>query len=129
MEQYRFTGDVAFLKNRTSQLHGAAQFFVDTLVDYNGWKVNSPSLSPENEYVFDEVTNNWQTLTQGTTFDNSLIWELFGIIEDVQSEFNSFDAGFVGKVKALRAQLPPLQISKRTNGIQEWIHDYNEVCL
>lgn len=127
MEQYRFTGDKAFLKSKASQLQGAAQFFVDTVVDYNGWKVVSPSLSPENEYVFSG--DNDQALTLGTTLDNSLLWELFGIIEEVQTEVGGIDPSFVDKVKTPRAQLPPLQISPTTKGIQEWIHDYAEVRI
>jgi alpha-L-fucosidase 2 len=126
MEQYRFTGNKAFLSSKVDQLQGAAQFFVDTLVEYNGWKVVSPSLSPENEYIFSGA--DAQALSLGTTMDNSILWELFGIIEEVQSEVGGIDPSFVAKVMTLRSQLPPLQVSRRTNGIQEWIHDYNEVC-
>jgi alpha-L-fucosidase 2 len=127
MEQYRFTGDKAFLKSKAGQLQGAAQFFVDTLVDYNGWKVVSPSLSPENEYILPGSNNNAQALTFGTTMDNSILWELFSIVEEVQAEVGGIDPAFADKVRALRAKLPPLQVSPSTKGIQEWIHGYAEV--
>ena len=49
-DRYEYTGDRAYLQRIYPLLKGAAQFFLDTLVEEptHHWLVTSPSLSPEN---------------------------------------------------------------------------------
>ena len=50
-EHYLFTGDKAYLKKIYPAMKGAAQFFLDTLVEEptHHWLVTCPSVSPENK--------------------------------------------------------------------------------
>ena len=53
-DHYEYTGDRRYLQRIYPLLKGAAQFFLDTLVEdpTHGWLVTSPSLSPENAHPF-----------------------------------------------------------------------------
>lgn len=42
-----FTGDLEFLRDMYNVLKGAVQFFLDFIVEKDGYLVTSPSLSPE----------------------------------------------------------------------------------
>lgn len=126
-EQYRFTGDKAFLEENYETMAGLLEFYFGFLTEYNGWKVTNPSLSPENQFYLPN-TNIMEAITLGPTIDNSLIWELCGNVIDASRELGLNNSDFLNQVQALREQLPPLMISY-FGGIQEWIIDYEEVCL
>ena len=53
-DRYDFSGDKAYLAKVYPAMKGAAQFFLDTLVEEpkHKWLVTSPSLSPENGHPF-----------------------------------------------------------------------------
>ena len=53
-DRYEYTGDRGYLQRIYPLLKGAAQFFLDTLVEEptHHWLVTSPSLSPENPHPF-----------------------------------------------------------------------------
>ena len=53
-DRYEYTGDPAYLATIYPLLKGAAQFFLDTLVEdpTHQWLVTSPSVSPENPHPF-----------------------------------------------------------------------------
>ncbi|CZR61717.1 uncharacterized protein PAC_11614 [Phialocephala subalpina] len=123
MEHYRFTGDILLLGQKFDVLKDAALFFVDFLTDYNGWKLTNPTLSAENTYVL--PSGGTAAITLGSTLDNSLLWELFGIVLEAQDIVAKHDAQFTAQITELRAQLPPLRVNS-FGGIMEWIHDYNE---
>lgn len=125
LEYYRYTGDVEFLASKYQTLKDSAQFFVDFLTDWNGtWKVTNPTISPENEYYVPNTTIE-QAITAGSTIDNSLLWELFGALIEVQAATGISDSEFADTITALRAKLPPLRESY-FGGIMEWIEDYKE---
>ena len=73
-DRYEYTGDRAYLQRIYPLLKGAAQFFLDTLVEEptHRWLVTSPSLSPENPHPFGT------SLAMGPTMDESILRELFG---------------------------------------------------
>ena len=73
-DRYEYTGDRAYLQRIYPLLKGAAQFFLDTLVEEptHRWLVTSPSLSPENPHPFGT------SLTMGPTMDEAILRELFG---------------------------------------------------
>jgi alpha-L-fucosidase 2 len=73
-DRYEYTGDRGYLQRIYPLLKGAAQFFLDTLVEEptHGWLVTSPSLSPENAHPFGT------SLTIGPTMDGQILRELFG---------------------------------------------------
>ena len=127
-EHYRFTGDIQFLKKYYNIMYSAVQFYQDFLVDYNGWKVTNPSVSPENSYKNGTISGS---MTIGSTIDSSILWELFGNLLEA--------AQILGKpvlhdqtlmaAQTLRAQLPPLRVSPTTGTLMEWIADFTEVCV
>ncbi|KAH8591348.1 Six-hairpin glycosidase-like protein [Bisporella sp. PMI_857] len=123
MEHYRFTGDKTLLEEKFDVLKDSALFFVDFLSDYKGWKVTNPTLSCENTYILPSGTS--AAITLGATLDNSLLWELFGIVLEAQDILSRDDAQFTAQITKLRAQLPPLRVNS-VGGIMEWIEDYKE---
>ena len=125
MEYYRFTGDSAFLAGKYSTIKGAAEYFNSFVTDYNGWKVTNPTLSPENDYYIPGTNETKGAMTLGSTIDNSLLRELFGVIKEAQNVLNN-DGAFVEETQNIKSQLPPLQVNSN-GGIMEWIHDYEEV--
>ncbi len=66
-------GDRAYLRTIYPLLKGAAEFFVDTLVEEptHGWLVTSPSLSPENLHPFGT------SLVMGPAMDSQILRDLF----------------------------------------------------
>jgi alpha-L-fucosidase 2 len=72
-DRYEYTGDRAYLRTIYPMLKGAAQFFVDTLVEEPSrrWLVTSPSVSPENLHPFGT------SLVMGPTMDQQILRELF----------------------------------------------------
>ena len=73
-DRYEYSGDRDYLRRIYPLLKGAAQFFLDTLVEEpsHHWLVTSPSLSPENAHPFGT------SLTMGPTMDEAIVRELFG---------------------------------------------------
>ena len=72
-EHYRFTGDRKFLAKSYPAMKGAAQFFLDTLVEEptHKWLVTCPSLSPENKHPYRT------SICAGPTMDMQILRDLF----------------------------------------------------
>lgn len=121
---YLYTGDTQFLKKYYPVIKGAAEFFASSLQrDKNShWLLVSPSNSPENNFIRDGV--NQASIAAGTTMDNQLVFDLFSVLID-SAEILDLDADFSRKVKALRDDLPPMQIGK-FGQLQEWLHDWDD---
>ncbi len=118
-ENYEFTGDQKFLKQIYPQMKGAAQFFLDTLVEEptHHWLVTSPSLSPENKHP------RGASITDGPTMDEEILRDLFTNCISA-SEILGVDKKFRGQLAAARARLAPLQIGK-AGQLQEWLEDWD----
>src|SRR5439155_8586636 len=73
-DRYEYSGDREYLQRIYPLLKGAAQFFLDTLVEEpaHHWLVTSPSLSPENPHPFGT------SLAAGPAMDRQILRELFG---------------------------------------------------
>lgn len=123
-EYWRFTQDTSTLQQRYDLLRDAAMFMAEFLTDYKDWKVTNPTLSPENEYYLPNSTST-AAITLGATIDNSILWELFGMVLEAQEALEINDTQLSELMTTRRAQLPPLMISS-FGGIQEWIEDYEE---
>jgi alpha-L-fucosidase 2 len=117
---YEFTGDQAFLKRLYSPMKGAAEFFLDTLVEdpKHHWLVTNPSLSPENAHHGPR-----QTCAPGPTIDEQIIRDLFSHCIDA-SEKLGVDADFRKQLATARARLAPNQIGK-DGQLQEWLEDWD----
>ncbi len=123
-EHYLHTGDQEFLREVYPVMKGAAEFFLDFLVEEpeHGWLVVAPSNSPENAFAWDgyEITN-----CAGTTMDNQMLYELFTNLAEA-SELLDMDKEFADTLLQTRAQLPPMQIGRHAQ-LQEWMHDWDRV--
>jgi alpha-L-fucosidase 2 len=118
-DRYEYTGDRTYLRAIYPLLKGAAQFFLETLVEEPArrWLVTSPSLSPENPHPFGT------SLVMGPTMDQQILRDLFdsatkaaralGVDRDLQETWTT-----------TRARLAPMQIG-RSGQLQEWLEDWD----
>ncbi|THV42231.1 glycosyl hydrolase family 95 catalytic domain-containing protein [Glycomyces buryatensis] len=120
-EHYRFTGDRGFLEANYPAMKGAAQFFLETLVEEPnlGWLVTNPSNSPELPH------HDGVSVCAGPTMDSQILRDLFDGCASA-SEVLGIDADFRDQVRAARDRLAPMRIGSRGN-IMEWLHDWTEL--
>ncbi|WP_328710130.1 glycosyl hydrolase family 95 catalytic domain-containing protein [Microbispora hainanensis] len=119
-DHYLFTGDVDFLRQNYPAMKGAAQFFLDTLVQEPslGYLVTNPSNSPELAH------HSGVSVCAGPTMDNQILRDLFNGCAKA-GEVLGTDASFRAQVLAARDRLPPMKVGSRGN-IQEWLYDWVE---
>lgn len=118
-DRYLYSGDEKFLARIYPILKGAAQFFLDTLVEEprHHWLVTSPSASPENRHPFGT------TLTAGPAIDEQILRDLFA--DAVQAaERLGVDETFRSAAAAARARLAPPQVGA-AGQLQEWLDDWD----
>lgn len=117
-EHYRFTGDTQALAAHCPMMKGAAQFFLDTLVEEptHQWLVTNPSASPENAHP-------GGYLCAGPTMDMQILRDLFDACAEASQILNT-DFEFRAQVKAARARLAPMQIGA-AGQLQEWLQDWD----
>lgn len=118
-DHYEFTGDTEFLKRIYPALKGAAQFFLDTLVEEptHQWLVTCPSLSPENRHP------RGASICAGPTMDMQILRDLFTHSARA-AEILGVDKEFRGQLLKTRARLAPHQIGK-AGQLQEWLEDWD----
>src|SRR3954470_15968820 len=118
-DRYEYSGDRAYLQRIYPLIKGAAQFFLDTLVEEptHHWLITSPSLSPENPHPFGT------SLTSGPTMDEEILRELFGNAINAARTLGT-DAELQAKWSATRARLAPLQTGG-AGQLQEWLEDWD----
>jgi alpha-L-fucosidase 2 len=135
-EHYLFNPDMDYLKEIYPVLKGAAQFFMDFLIEHpNGfWLVTNPSTSPENppkgpgyRYFFDEVTGMYYftTICYGSTIDMQILTDLFRIYGEMEAILD-LDQDFAVRVKEAREKLVPPLVGK-DGTLQEWTEDYEQL--
>jgi alpha-L-fucosidase 2 len=119
-DHYAFTGDLGFLREHYPAMKGAAQFFLDTLVEEPnlGYLVTNPSNSPELAHHPDA------SVCAGPTMDNQILRDLFDGCAKAADALG-VDADFREQVLAARDRLAPMKIGSRGN-IQEWLYDWIE---
>ena len=121
-EHYLHTGDKDFLAEVYPVMKGAAEFFVDFMIEEpdHGWLVVAPSNSPENAFMRDPGD---VTVCAGTTMDNQMVSELFGNVITA-TELLGVDADFAKTLAALTEKMAPMQIGKHAQ-LQEWMYDWD----
>jgi len=118
-DHYEYDGDQKYLARVYPIMKGAAQFFLDTLVEEprHKWLVTCPSLSPENTHP------GGASVCAGPTMDLEIIRDLFD--HGIQAaEILGVDQEFRAQVAATRARLAPLQIGS-AGQLQEWLEDWD----
>jgi alpha-L-fucosidase 2 len=118
-DHYEFTQDQTFLKRLYPAMKGAAEFFLDTLVEEpkHKWLVTSPSLSPEVPHP------GGGSVVAGPTCDMQLLRDLFAHCIEA-SQILGVDADFRKQVTDTRARLAPNQIGSGGQ-LQEWLEDWD----
>ena len=121
-QHYLYTGDKTFLKEAFPVMKGAADFFVDFLVEHPkyGWMVTCPSNSPEHGPEGDEKKNAPSTIA-GCTMDNQIVFDLFSNTLQACKILNE-DKMYADTLQYMVKRLAPMQIGKY-NQLQEWLED------
>ena len=122
---YQYTLDKAYLRDVYPTMKGAAQFFVDMLVQDPRTKylVTAPTTSPENAYKM--PNGSVVSICAGSTMDNQILRELFtNTIE--AAGILGVDSAFAAELAAKRDRLMPTTIGK-DGRIMEWLEPYEEV--
>lgn len=127
-ERYEYTKDVGFLKEFYPIISEAALFFLDYLVEKDGFLVTCPSSSPENSYRLPNGETG--AVTYGATMDNQILRDLFGnclkgaqVLEEAGEK--APDAEFLQQVKEAREKLIPNRIGSKGT-VMEWVEEYEE---
>jgi alpha-L-fucosidase 2 len=118
-QHYQFTNDRKFLARAYPVMKGAAEFFLDTLVEEprHNWLVTCPSISPENKHPANVA------ICAGPTMDTQIIRDLFNQCAWA-AEILGIDKNFASEVTAARQRLPPMRIGK-AGQLQEWLDDWD----
>jgi len=125
-EHFRFTGDQAFLRDRTYPvLRDASKFFLSYMVEHptKKWLVTGPSNSPENWFIAPD-TGKPCSDSMGPTCDRVLVYSLFSACIQA-SKLLGLDEGLHAQIASAQDRLPPLQVGKHGQ-LQEWLEDFDE---
>ncbi len=119
---YVYTQDKEFLQDAFPVMREAAQFFLDFMIEHEGYLVTCPSVSPENTFILPSGERGCNSA--GVTMDNQILRDLFtqcieaAKILGVEDELNE-------KIKYQLSHLRPTQIA--SNGtLMEWDKEYEE---
>lgn len=133
---YEYTQDRGFLEEAFPIMAEAALFFVDFLVEKDGYLVTNPSVSPENSYRL--PNGQVSACCIGATMDNQILKHLFS---DCRKAWKALgqkapegcvipDVDNIGElmeqIAVCESKLMPTRISERGT-ILEWMEDYEEV--
>ncbi|MDP4269286.1 MAG: glycoside hydrolase family 95 protein [Bacteroidota bacterium] len=120
-ERFRYTGDRKFLQAAYPIMKGAAQFFLDVMVEEpkHHWLVLTPATSPENVPV-----GHNSNITAGCTMDNQLIFDLFTNLKEAEAILNT-DKAFGDTLQIALNKMAPMQIG-RFGQLQEWLNDWDD---
>jgi len=123
---YAYSGDESYLRSIYPVMKGAAQFFLDVLVEEptHRWLVLAPSVSPENTPRLRPGNKGDVRFDAGITMDNEIMFELFTNTARAAATLG-LDRDFQAQLLAARDRLPPLQIGKH-NQLQEWLGDWDD---
>lgn len=132
---YLYTRDKEFLKKAFPVMAEAALFFVDFLIEKDGYLVTNPSVSPENTYILPNGEKG--SCCIGATMDNQILRDLFdGCIgawkalggetpEGCRIEDVDNIPELMQQIADCRNRLMPDRISE-SGRIMEWMEDYEE---
>jgi alpha-L-fucosidase 2 len=118
-DRYDYGRDRAVLEAIYPILKGAAEFFLDTLVEEptHHWLVTCPSLSPENVHPYGT------SLCAGPSMDGQILRDLFAHCIEA-AETLGVDVPLRAQLADARGRLPPHQIGA-AGQLQEWLEDWD----
>lgn len=119
---YEYTKDEGFLREYYPVMREAALFFLDFMIEHDGYLKTCPSVSPENTYILPSGVRGANGM--GVTMDNQILRDLFtqciraAKILAVEDELTEQFASACGR-------LVPTQIGSKGQ-ILEWDKEYEE---
>ncbi|MBQ5850579.1 MAG: glycoside hydrolase family 95 protein, partial [Lachnospiraceae bacterium] len=136
-QHYNYTLDLDFLVKAFPVMAEAALFFVDFLVEKDGYLVTNPSVSPENTYILPNGEHG--ACCVGPTMDNQILRDLFRgckgaydvlvankLDKDIVIHGVSSLSELMEQIKSCNDRIMPDRISK-SGRIMEWMEDYEEL--
>lgn len=120
---YEYTKDKAFLEETFYIMREAAEFFLDFLIEDDGYLKTCPSVSPENTFILPNGQKGANTI--GVTMDNQILRDLFGQCISAARILGIEDTLNDNIINAL-GRLQPAAIGKYGQ-IIEWDKDYDEL--
>ena len=123
---FDFTGDLAFLERTYDVLRGSVRFFLDFMIEKDGYMVTSPSLSPENRYRLPNGEEGAMCIAP--TIDTQMLFQLFSdflsAVEALGKEVQEHE--IVERVRQYRNKLRPMCIGSHGQ-LLEWAEEFEEV--
>lgn len=119
---YEYTLDDELLKEYFPIIRSCAEFYLDFLVEKDGYKVTCPSVSPENTYIMADGTKG--SITYGATIDNQILRDLFTECID-GAKILGIDDELNKRIVEERSKLIPTKIAS-DGTIMEWPKEYIE---
>lgn len=131
---YEYTQDKAFLREAFPVMAEAALFFVDFLIEKDGYLVTSPSVSPENTYIL--PTGERGACCIGPTMDNQILRHFFigclGAAAELGEETGKCTVegiddmeAFLVHLSEIKERLMPTRVGSQGT-ILEWMEEYGE---
>ena len=120
-EHYQFTRDTLFLAEYYPSMKGAADFFLDFLVQHpdSGYLVVVPSVSPEHGGV-----GRKSNLCAGCTMDNQIVFDVMNNVLQA-ARILGRDEAYQETLQKTMAQLPPMKVGQYGQ-LQEWLEDIDD---
>ncbi len=123
-EQFLFTMDRDFLKEKYPTMRDAAVFVMDYLIPDGDRLVTCPTLSPENTYILPNKEKG--IICKGASMDNQIITELLrACIKAEKILGDDVDEKISERASEVCDRLYPVSIGKYGQ-IMEWNEDYEE---
>lgn len=135
-EQYLFTKDIEFLKNKYEIMRDAAIFVMDYLVQDGEYLVTCPTLSPENTYRLPNGEKG--VICKGAAMDNQIIRELLNACIKAETllqeyeidktsghEIKALDITIKERAEEVLKKIKPDSVGKHGQ-VMEWNEDYDE---
>lgn len=118
-DHFDYERDAGYLARIYPLMRGAAEFFLDTLVEEpkHKWLVTCPSLSPENEHP------GGVSVCAGPTMDEQIIRDLFSHCIEAATILG-LDSALREELRRARERLAPNQIGS-AGQLQEWLEDWD----
>ncbi|MDE7387492.1 MAG: glycoside hydrolase family 95 protein [Muribaculaceae bacterium] len=122
-QHYLHTGDIEFLEHYYPVMKGAADFFLDYMVEHPayGWSVTCPSNSPEHGPGGSETSGGDASIIAGSTMDNQIVYDLLTQTRMIAGTLNR-DEKYRDRLQQRIDSLAPMHIG-RHNQLQEWLED------
>ena len=123
-EQYLFTEDTDFLRDKYEIMRDAAIFIMDYLVEDGEYLVTCPTLSPENTYRLPNGEEG--VICKGAAMDNQIIRELLSACILAEEILGIESTGITKRAVEVVKRIKCDSIGKYGQ-IMEWNEDYEEV--